>query len=195
MARKEIDPDADPGPVPSTGTPKPKGGRPKKGIEQEHIANRRAFAERLELQGASITQIAELTKVDRRTAQEDIKHNRRQRREAAAGVDLKEQRDLELDRLERQRAEINTVLAKPGVTPSQTAQLHNTLIRLSRRKSEITGMDMPRRIQLQEFSSSDEASSMMEEAPKERTLEDLVGDPAVAGELAKVLHLADRAAG
>lgn len=191
-----IDPNADPGPVASTGTPKPKGGRPKKGMEQEHIANRRAFAERLELQGASITQIAELTKVDRRTAHDDVKHNRRQRREAAAGVDLKEQRELELDRLELQRAEINTVLAKDGVTPTQVAQLHNTLIRLSRRKSEITGMDMPRRFQLQEFSPADDAQhDSMDEAPRERTLADLVGDPAVAEQLAKVVHLADRAAG
>lgn len=195
------DPDAPVERPDGVGPSRKQGGRPgRTGRERAQIDARRLKVESLELQGASVRQMADILKVDYKTAWDDLQAVRKQRRASYVeqGLDIAEERVLELERLERQRAQIETALASTSrpPTPSQIAQLHRVLLQIGARKDRLLGLAAPARISLQGLTSPTEADTEgLEDAPQELTLRDLLGDAAAqdggsAIELAKVIHLA-----
>lgn len=168
------------------GPMRPQGGKPVTLRDKAHIEVRRARAEAMELAGATIKAIAETLQVDYHTAYDDILAIRKARRERAAGVDLETERQLELERLEQQRLDLNKKLqANPG-----DVQVHRILIRLAERKSNLLGLDTPARVKYAELAPGDSAVDGFEEIKKAPTLAELVGDKADGADLAKVLYLA-----
>lgn len=207
--RKKVDPDA-PRPEPKTtgvGPSKPDGGRPANGsAAQEHIEERRQRVETLELQGATMRQMAELLRVDYRTIWDDVQAIRKQRRERYVdlGQDVTQERDLELARLERQRVQIEKTLGiqpddqqgrKPP-TYTQQAQLHRTLLGIAKRKADLLGLDAPVKFRIGgEGAGAEETDGEgMDELPRPTTLGDLLAG-ANGAEVAKVIHMATKRTG
>jgi hypothetical protein len=184
------------GPAPTPG--------PKRLI-QEWVELRQIRVEGFQLDGLSVRRIAELVGVDVATAHRDIKAIRERRRAEVGEAGVREHRDLTLMRLEQQRSRVLRDMEDWPADPDRdiparparltTWQGNRLLLQIEKQRADLLGLNAPAKVQLQEFAADDDAHESMDEAPKERTLEDLVGDPSVAGELAKVLHLADRAAG
>lgn len=198
--RKVVDPDA-PKPEPKTtgvGPSKPKGGRPANGsAAREHIEERRQRVETLELQGATIRQMAELLQVDYRTIWDDVQAVRKQRREhyVDLGQDVVQERDLELARLERQRVQIEKVLSRTENPPTvvQVTQLHRTLLGVAKRKAQLLGLDAPAKFTLNGIAAGAEETDGegIEELERPRTLGDLL-QGGNATDLARVIHMSTK---
>lgn len=198
--RKVVDPDA-PKPEPKTtgvGPSKPKGGRPANGsAAREHIEERRQRVETLELQGATIRQMAELLQVDYRTIWDDVQAVRKQRREhyVDLGQDVVQERDLELARLERQRVQIEKVLSRTENPPTvvQVTQLHRTLLGVAKRKAQLLGLDAPAKFTLSGTGVGAEETDGegIEELERPRTLGDLL-QGGNATDLARVIHMSTK---
>ena len=180
---------------------------PKKLVE-EWVHLRQIRVEALDLDGVPQRRIGEIVGVDAATVNRDLKAIRERRRAEVGELGVREHRDLTLARLEQQRGRVlldmedrperdgedgKMIPARPARMTSW--QGNRILLQIEKQRADLLGLNAPAKVQLQEFAPDDDAHESMDEAPKERTLEDLVGDPSVAGQLAKVLHLADRAAG
>ena len=172
-----------------------------------HVEARRILVEQEEQRGATQRQMASALQVDLHTINDDLKAVREARRQAFGSVTVREHRDMTALRLEEERRRVIIDMTDdpgdPEAIPPRPArkatltrwQGHRLLLQIEKQRCDLFGLNAPAKVQLQEFAADDDAHESMDEAPKERTLEDLVGDPSVAGQLAKVLHLADRAAG
>lgn len=185
------------GPAPTHG--------PKKLIS-EWVELRQARVENLQLDGLSVRRIAEIVGVDTATAQRDIQMIRARRREEVGATGLREHRDLTLARLEQQRSRILVDMADdpgdPTATPPRPErkavvtrwQGHRLLLQVEKQRAELLGLNAPAKVQLQEFAPEDEGHETLDEAPKERTLGDiLTANPEAATALAEVIHLSERA--
>jgi hypothetical protein len=176
-----------------------------KRLVEEWVELRQIRVEALQLDGLSVRRIAELVGVDVATAHRDIKTIRERRRAEIGEAGVREHRDLTLVRLEQQRSRVLRDMEDwPGDpdrdVPARPARMtawqgNRLLLQIEKQRADLLGLNAPAKVQLQEFAPEDEAHGSMDEAPRERTLADLAGDPAVAEQLAKVVHLADRAAG
>lgn len=178
-----------------------------KARKDAHVEARRIQAELFEIRGQTVRQIAAATGVDVHTAHDDLKVIRANRRAAFGEITVREHRDMTGERLEEERRRVildmtddpgdpNAVPPRPAKPATLTRwQGHRLLLQIEKQRCDLFGLNAPAKVQLQEFTQDDEAHGSMDEAPRERTLADLVGDPSVAGQLAKVLHLADRAVG
>lgn len=178
-----------------------------KARKDAHVEARRIQAELFEIRGQTVRQIAAATGVDVHTAHDDLKVIRANRRAAFGEITVREHRDMTGERLEEERRRVildmtddpgdpNAVPPRPAKPATLTRwQGHRLLLQIEKQRCDLFGLNAPAKVQLQEFTQDDEAHGSMDEAPRERTLADLAGDPAVAVQLAKVVHLADRAAG
>jgi hypothetical protein len=178
-----------------------------KARKQAHVEARRILVEQEEQRGATQRQMASSLGVDLHTINDDLKAVRNARREAFGAVTVREHRDMTALRLEEERRRVIVDMTPdpgdPNAIPPRSAraatltrwQGHRLLLQIERQRCDLFGLNAPAKVQLQEFTQDDEAHGSMDEAPRERTLADLAGDPAVAVQLAKVVHLADRAAG
>lgn len=178
-----------------------------KARKQAHVEARRILVEQEEQRGATQRQMATSLQVDLHTINDDLKAVREARRQAFGSVTVREHRDLTALRYEEERRRVIVDMTDdpgdPNATPPRQArkatltrwQGHRLLLQIEKRRCDLFGLNAPAKVQLQEFTQDDDAHGSMDEAPRERTLADLVGDPAVAEQLAKVVHLADRAAG
>jgi len=170
-----------------------------------HLEARRIRVENLELQGLSQRRIADAVGVNVAQVNRDLAVVRAARREAFGASTVLHNRDLSAARLENERRQVLVDMAgdpgdptatppRPAKAPSLTAwQGHRLLLQIEKQRAELMGLNVPTRIHLAEIPAGEADTSGLEEAPRARTLADLLGDDAGTvkpSELAKVLHMA-----
>ena len=171
-----------------------------------HLEARRIMVEQYEIDGMTARAIARLIGVDVHTAHDDIKAVREKRREAFGAVTVRQHRDMTGERLEQERrriiADMTDDPGDPDATPPRPArsatltrwQGHRLLLQVEKQRADLYGLNAPAKVQLQEFAPEDEGHESLDEAPKERTLGDiLTANPEAATALAEVIHLSERA--
>lgn len=125
-----------------SGAIRPTGGRPSNREQEQSLTARRANVELMYLNGYTVRDIAEATRVSVSTAHADIEWVRDEWRRRAVEVDLMAAKDRELARLEKQRTQL------AGAAARGSLGAHRELLRIAVHTAKLLGLYAPQQVAL-----------------------------------------------